>query len=551
MSQPQFKCPFCGGGGKRSKEHVWAQWLRGSRAAKALLATSHGERIKLPKMAVGLDGSGRFEFGQDAQVSVAEPLPHVTVPVCEPCNNEWMARLEDRAKAILLPFRKAGWPVRLSLTDLECLATWATKSWMAYALLKGEPDNPFTQAEYRQMASSPAPLARSRVWLLHSNAPFAQVGLGEWWSLMSFDGPPANIATAPNNYGYAYLAVAGLVLFVVLAPEDNPLQFTLLEPEHLLDWRTTRAWPPVSSRTFPDYEYSAAELRELLSWPEQFFRNTSLPIEGLTPGELGQMHEEFQQGREVLSIRAKWDPTSLAKLERERLKLDPAGYGKTTEPYKILGGIDWHGERYDEAVAKYQTALANGASLQQIGSQLCDALMYAGRYAEAKKVSNDVMEAGPNEWRDYFRDSILHEVVDELGITNQKRQVRQFESTSIPKQSGWRRRRKARTMLRRADALDPLAWFELAEGLRRRARMTQLVGAAYLGRSEKGWLAVALDASHRPAADELRKAAAEGLATEPSIVEALTRTAKMDLPHAGDLRSLLVEIAAVGHHEGH
>lgn len=41
------------------------------------------------------------------------------------------------------------------------LATWATKSWMAYALLRLPHENPFTLEEYRTMAAKPAPLVRS------------------------------------------------------------------------------------------------------------------------------------------------------------------------------------------------------------------------------------------------------------------------------------------------------------------------------------------------------------------------------------------------------
>src|SRR5665811_288369 len=41
----QWTCPFCGKVGRRSKEHVWPQWLHDSPVAQELLRSAHGERI--------------------------------------------------------------------------------------------------------------------------------------------------------------------------------------------------------------------------------------------------------------------------------------------------------------------------------------------------------------------------------------------------------------------------------------------------------------------------------------------------------------------------
>lgn len=90
-------------------------------------------------------------------------LLNLIVWVCEDCNSQWMSGLETEAKAVLRPFILDGETKRLSADDLRILTTWATKSWMAYALTLPVQQNPFTETEYRAMADSAAPLGRCRV----------------------------------------------------------------------------------------------------------------------------------------------------------------------------------------------------------------------------------------------------------------------------------------------------------------------------------------------------------------------------------------------------
>jgi hypothetical protein len=92
----EFVCPFCGSAGKGSAEHVWAQWLRETEGAKALLQDSHGERIAMASDVVRKDADGRYRTVSEPRGSYAKLLPHVQVRVCEPCNTGWMSRLEDR-----------------------------------------------------------------------------------------------------------------------------------------------------------------------------------------------------------------------------------------------------------------------------------------------------------------------------------------------------------------------------------------------------------------------------------------------------------------------
>lgn len=171
-------CPFCGQRGERTKEHVWAQWLHETAGAQALLDSTHGERIPREFPGIRKDADGRYQRVVEILGSYAKWLPNIKVDVCKGCNGGWMSVLENQVGSILSPLIDGGSPVRLTVDDLRTLTTWATKSWMAYALTRPEQQNPFTEDEYRGMAASPGPLGRSLVWLLHSDDGRAQVSMG-------------------------------------------------------------------------------------------------------------------------------------------------------------------------------------------------------------------------------------------------------------------------------------------------------------------------------------------------------------------------------------
>ena len=57
--------------------------------------------------------------------------------------------------------------------------------------------------------------------------------------------------------------------------------------------------------------------------------------------------------------------------------------------------------------------------------------MHVGAYAEAGALSKGLMAEGPNEWRDVFLEAILYELVDELGLKQQRRRQRRHGEYSI------------------------------------------------------------------------------------------------------------------------
>lgn len=511
-----FRCPFCDRAAVRENEHVWAKWMGKSPAARQLVKGSHGRRIERTDAAVRLGDSGKYESCEGRPQRVAELLPHVQIDVCRSCNGGWMKGLEDRVKALLSPWSKVGWPVRLAPEDQTLLATWATKSWMAYTLLSGEMKNPFRTSEYRAISSLPQPLGRSRVWLIHSDAPSAYVGMGISSTLLDLDSPRPDMSTAPDNAGFAYLAFAEWVFFLVLAPHDNEV-LDLLESDVPSIPTATRIWPPSEELVFPTATASSSDLSRLLAIPGDFDRALGLPVIGLTPQEIEEVREAFLAGVEPWQIRARWSPDELGKLERHRLQLDPEGYGRTPQPYKVLGGIAWHGGDYQLAVDHYQHARDLGASINMIGSQLCDALMFLGHYRDAALLSQQVMEEGPNEWRDLFRAEILHEIVEHLNVRQQARnadgRVNDQDALASPLED-------LRSRLRDGDALDPLAWHGLtSRSPAENVRIGGIFADAYLSGSPASWLVLMSHAASSHSSEVEREAIREGLMDIPGLID--------------------------------
>lgn len=156
------------------------------------------------------------------------------------------------------------------------------------------------------------------------------------------------------------------------------------------------------------------------------------------------------------------------------LELDPTGYGSRPEPQRLLGGVAWFEGTMDESVEAYSAAVAMGG-LEAAGSQLADSLMHAGRYNEAREVITQVLNAEPTNWRDYFVDAIVEELVEHLHLEHQERREYPPVGTVI---SG-RPLAELETFLVDGDALNPSVW--LARCLEHPIeRLTTLMAGGFL-----------------------------------------------------------------------
>jgi hypothetical protein len=464
------------------------------------------------------DERGKYQLVERDIVRVAELLPHVTIDVCKDCNGGWMKHLEDEAKMLMSPWSSAGWPFWLDRDAQTALAAWVTKSWMAYALIHKRDEGPFTIEERRAMAGSPSPLPRSRIWFMHSDAPTARVAMGLHPTLIKPAEELPDVTSDIDNAGFGFLAYNELVFFVAIAPEPVSPLLDLVEEEVETFGYAERIWPPSASTSFPQRCAPASVMSDLLAIPGHFQRAIGLPVVGLSKSELEDVRRAYAAGAGVQQIRAIWQPDSLARLERKRISDDPDGYGKTWRPYKVLGGIEWHGGRFEAAVEYYRTAQQYGATIQDIGSQLCDALMHAGEFAKAQRVCEQVMSEGRNEWRDVFREAILYEVVEQLGVKRQKRRLRREDVTVAVSEDSIR---AAKRRLRRSDALDAVSWDLLAHDVHPGTELSTLMASAYLGESGLAWFALSCEVASFQAEEPLREVVAEALAATPEVIAKL------------------------------
>lgn len=286
---------------------MWAQWLHGSAGAKTLLEGTHGERIPRNHPVLRKDQHGRYQTVVETRGPYAKWLPNVTVWVCHECNAGWMSRLENDAKAILGPFIFECSTLRLSANDLERLATWATKSWMAYALTGPTQRNPFSEAEYRAMVKSPQPLSRCRLWLTHAQEPRAHVSMGIASTLLSFDQTPPDLEATQDNLAFAFLGVATVVMVMLLLPTEAPDEIAeVLSPPMLSTPEVRRIWPTPRPQFFPLGVLPDANLAAFMDFPPRVFEAMGLPTAGLTDADTTAVLQEFRDGADATDLRNLW-----------------------------------------------------------------------------------------------------------------------------------------------------------------------------------------------------------------------------------------------------
>ena len=302
-----FICPFCGQDGQKTREHVWAQWLRAYDGPQALLSESHGERHPFESRFLLAGYDGRHRSHTSSSGHVAELLPNVTVDVCHACNTGWMSNLERTVKAMLARFLEQDSAVVLKSDDLQALTAWATKSWMAYALLRPRQHNPFSESEYRAMAEAQTPIPRSLVWLMHSTDATAYVGIAVHPIPMT-SGEQVKL-DAPANSGFCFLAANTVVIFMAIPPPGVPqdaADFIFTPPTGQLD-SVRRIWPDLRPQYFPIDSLPDGAVDALVEFPAEFADLVGLPTEGLTNEEAESVARDWFEGDDDgRTIRERW-----------------------------------------------------------------------------------------------------------------------------------------------------------------------------------------------------------------------------------------------------
>lgn len=303
-------CPFCGQTRSRSKEHVWAQWLHDTPGAQYLINQSHGERIPIEHTSVSRAADGRLQRQLKISGQYAKYLTHVTVWVCSNCNSGWMSQLENEARRILKPFILDGKTfVVLGQNDLRLLATWAIKSWMAYSLTLSDIENPFTtKDDYGSIAQTSQPPDRCMVWLFHSLAEQAHVGIGLSSTFLEFlrdpAYTPADLAEVPNNFAFGFLSVASCVFFLVRTPEGMPEEGRqLLIPPQLTEFGSRQIWPSQRRQYFPLDVMPDMTFDQLLEFPRLLAEAIAMPTIGLSENERAEAVSQYLAGASPRELR--------------------------------------------------------------------------------------------------------------------------------------------------------------------------------------------------------------------------------------------------------
>ncbi|WP_101760146.1 hypothetical protein [Oceanicoccus sp. KOV_DT_Chl] len=110
MSNP---CIFCNLNGKKSKEHLWPEWMH-----PFLPLEGDGENIR---------ETNTFKWKEQVDAKELKRQGHLTTTkfrvVCRACNSGWMSRLESEVKPMLSKILQNE-PVILEKSDQDILSRW-------------------------------------------------------------------------------------------------------------------------------------------------------------------------------------------------------------------------------------------------------------------------------------------------------------------------------------------------------------------------------------------------------------------------------------------
>src|SRR3954451_18649741 len=131
MSKPAGRCIFCGGG-RMSKEHVWADWIGDILPPPA---PPFGSR-PLSLSQKGYSEGGRL-FLEEQMPKQGDFGSKKIRKVCKKCNSGWMSRLQNKAKSLLIPLLE-GEDCEIPPQEMVTIASWVTMTTMVAEFLQPE-----------------------------------------------------------------------------------------------------------------------------------------------------------------------------------------------------------------------------------------------------------------------------------------------------------------------------------------------------------------------------------------------------------------------------
>ncbi len=229
-------CAFCGVFGRLTREDFTPKWL--SRYINTHLPPK--DKWQAVEIRFGGDRPYRERSRIVGGASAIKP-----VIVCAPCNNGWMAKLEQAVQPILGPM-VLGQPVDLDAAALYTLATWATKTALVFELVQQDGSTTASTADRKWFSKNRQPLTGSRIWIARYVGTFGTVVLARS-TLFTYDLDDATPVSEPNGLvvTLAYGEVAFRVAMVRSAP-TLPTRIAVAEQSH-----TPTIWPASGPLEWP------------------------------------------------------------------------------------------------------------------------------------------------------------------------------------------------------------------------------------------------------------------------------------------------------------
>lgn len=148
-------CVFCGEYADLTKEHIWGKWIR--------------DYIPVDPKPVMMRDVEVSKSGLPDKVSITKragsALGMTRKIVCAPCNNEWMSRIQARAKPFLIPLLE-GRRTALGIEAQAAIATWATMVTMtAEFMLHSAGKIGISREDRAALRATEAPLPAWDIWI--------------------------------------------------------------------------------------------------------------------------------------------------------------------------------------------------------------------------------------------------------------------------------------------------------------------------------------------------------------------------------------------------
>lgn len=231
MKKPQRFCIFCNGP-HLSKEHLWADWMKGFLPQFDATAHSIGYHKNSPNFLGPSNVRGKLH-------RPVTPKSMRLRIVCENCNSGWMSRLQKATKPILMPFLKGVWK-QLHVVDQRTLSAWAVMFSMVIEFTD-EKSVSTPQEQRKFLMTNNYPSKHWYVWIGHFEQPDS---FFRRWSFVEEESPVSADGSYDYKFGFTVFG-AGHAIFQTIGFKDfYPTSKTLSALDaHARLLKLQRIWP--------------------------------------------------------------------------------------------------------------------------------------------------------------------------------------------------------------------------------------------------------------------------------------------------------------------